>query len=96
MVAERWLRRPVTTGYADRLRRLVMLAGYGDWLCWLVTTTGYADRLRRLVMLAGYDDWLRQLVTETGSGDDELKRMAWRQSKTGRYEMTKGRGDGIV
>ena len=32
MVAERGLRRPVTTGYADRLQRLVMLAGYDDWL----------------------------------------------------------------
>ena len=58
-----------------------MLAGYGDWLCWLVTTTGYADRLRRLVMLAGYHDWLRQLVTETGQDVDELKRMAWRRTK---------------
>ena len=78
ILADLWLRRPVTTGYADWLRRQPTVTGYAGWL-------------RRLVTPAGYGDWLRWWWTEA-HGVETIEV----ETKTGRYEMMKGRDDGIV
>ena len=65
----------------------VKKVGYSR-LCRLVTTTGYVSWLRRLVTSAGYGEWLRWWwIDAHGVETIEV------ETKTGRYEMTKGRDD---